>query len=327
MMMFRRAVVATVSLLGLLAALPACAEGPAYPGKVIRVIAPAPPGGAYDFAARLVAEGLQRAWGQPVVVENRAGAGGTIGTEAAAKSAADGYTLLMGSTGPMSVSPSLIRQLRYDPIKDFVPVARLLKIPSYLVVHPSLPVHNVKEFLAYAKANQGKLSYASTGNGLSQHTNMELLKSMTGLFITPITYRGSGPALNDLLGNQVQVMVELGPQAIPLVKAGKLRVLATTSPSRTLAMPDVPTLSESGVPGFEAFTWFAVYVPAGTPREIVQRLHAQLGQIFKQPETVERLTGLGAEVAMSTPDELARFQASEAAKWAGVIKRAGIVPE
>lgn len=326
-MFFKRATLVTWALSGLLASLPVMAQDMAYPSKPIRVIAPAPPGGAYDFAARLVAEGLQKAWGQPVLVENKAGAGGAIGTEAVAKAPADGYTVLMGSTGPMSVSPSLVRHLRFDPVKDFAPVGRLLKIPSYLVVHPSLPVHSVKEFLTYAKANQGKLSYGSTGNGLSQHTNMELLKSHTGLFITPITYRGSGPALNDLLGNQVQVMIELGPQAIPLVKAGRLRVLATTGSTRSAAMPDVPTLAESGVPGFEAFTWFAMYVPTGTPREIVQRLNAQLALIFKQPDTVERLAGLGAEVALSTPEELAKFQATEAAKWAGVIKRAGIVPE
>ncbi|MDB5798798.1 MAG: Tripartite-type tricarboxylate transporter, receptor component TctC [Paucimonas sp.] len=299
----------------------------AYPSKPIRIIASAPPGGAYDFVARALAEGLRTSTGQVAVVENRAGAGGTIGTEAAAKSAPDGYTLLVGSTGPFSVAQSLYAQLRYDPVKDFAPVGRLVRIPSYLVVHPSVPAKNVQELIQLAKSRPGKLSYASSGNGLSQHTNMELFKFMTGTDILTVGYKGSGPANIDLLGGQVDMMIELGPQALPHVKAGKLRVLGVSTATRSAAMPDVPTIAESGVPGFDAFTWFALYAPAGTPKDIVQKLHAEITRIFSNPDVVNRLAGFGAEVALTTPEELAAFQAAETKKWTEVVKRAGIKPE
>jgi tripartite-type tricarboxylate transporter receptor subunit TctC len=298
-----------------------------YPEKPITVIASQPPGGAFDMMARLVADALQKAWGQPVIVENKSGAGGLIGVSAAAKSPADGYTLVIGSTGPFAVSPSLISKMPFDPVKDFAPIARLARMPSYLVVNPKVPVSNMKEFLAYAKANPGKLSYASTGNGLSQHTNVELLKSMASLFILPVPYRGSGPAMNDLLGHQVDMMIELGPQAIPQIRAGRLKVLATTSATRTEAMPEVPTLAESGVAGYEAFTWFAVYAPVGTPPEIVAKVSAEINKAFKHDDVRSRLAGVGAEVALTGPDELRAFQASETSKWSAVIKRAGIKPE
>lgn len=295
-----------------------------YPSKSIRIIASAPPGGAYDFVARALAEGLRSSMGQTVLVENRPGAGGLIGTEAAAKSAPDGYTLVVGSTGPFSVAQSLHKKLRFDPVKDFAPIARIVRIPSYLVVHPSVPANNVQELIALAKSKPGRLTYASTGNGLSQHTNMELFKSMTDTFILPVPYNGSGPANIDLLGGQVDMMIELGPQAIPYVKTNRLKVLAVSTPTRSQAMPDVPTIAESGVPGFDAFTWFALYAPAGTPQPILDRLSAEVKKTFTKPEVVERLAGFGAEVALSSPEELAAFQAAEAAKWAAVIKRAGI---
>lgn len=298
-----------------------------YPERPITVIASQPPGGAFDMMARMVADALQKAWGLPVIVENKSGAGGLIGVAAAAKAPADGYTLVIGSTGPFAVSPSLISKMPFDPVKDFAPIARLAKMPSYLVVNPKLPVNNMQEFLAYARANPGKLSYASTGNGLSQHTNVELLKSMANLFILPVPYRGSGPAMTDLLGHQVDMMIELGPQAISQVRAGRLKVLATTSATRTEAMPAVPTLAESGVPGYEAFTWFALYAPAGTPPDIVAKLNAEIHKAFRHDEVKSRLASVGAEVALTGPDALKAFQASEASKWAAVIKRAGIKPE
>lgn len=303
------------------------AHADAWPTRPVRIIAPAPAGGPYDYVARALAEGLQRSLGQPFVVENRAGAGGTIGVEAAAKSAADGYTLVVGSTGPMSVAPGLFRKLRYDPDKDFAPVTRLVKMPGYLVVHPSLGVENVKDFLAKVRANPGKFSYGSTGNGFSQHTNMELLKSMANLFVVPITYRGSGPALTDLIGGQVQMMIELGPVVIPHVKAGRLKVLAASTGVRTEAMPEVPTLNESGVNGFDAYTWFALYAPAGTPPDIVQKLNAETAKLLNQSELKSRLASQGAEVALSTPAELAAFQAAETKRWTSVIQKAGIRPE
>jgi tripartite-type tricarboxylate transporter receptor subunit TctC len=298
-----------------------------YPAKPIRIIASQPPGGAFDMVARAVAEGMTRVWGKPVIVENRTGAGGLIGVEAAARATPDGYTFVIGSTGPFAVSPSLVKDLRFDPVKDFAPVARICKMPSYLVVNANVPVSNVREFLAYARAHPGKLSYASTGNGLSQHTNVELLKNMANLFIVPITYRGSGPAVSDLLGRHVDMMIELGPQVIPHIKAGRLKVLATTSSTRTEAMPDVPTLAESGVPGFEAFTWFALYAPAGTPKAIIEAAHGAVVKTFEDPDVKARLAGIGAEVALTGPEELASFQAGEAKKWAAVIRRAGIQPE
>ncbi|WP_151445716.1 Bug family tripartite tricarboxylate transporter substrate binding protein [Lacisediminimonas profundi] len=299
----------------------------AYPSKPIKIIASAPPGGAYDFVARALAEGLRVSTGQPGVVENKPGAGGMIGTEAAARSAPDGYTLMVGSTGPFSVTPSLYAKLRYDPVKDFVPIARIVRIPSYLVVHPSVPAKTVQELIQLARSQPGKLTYASSGNGLSQHTNVELFKFMTNTDILTVTYKGSGPANIDLLSGQVNMMIELGPQALPFVKAGRLRVLGVSTATRSAAMPDVPTIAESGVPGFDAFTWFALYAPAGTPAPIVQKLHGEVVKIFSNPEVVNRLAGFGAEVAVTTPDELAAFQAAETKKWSEVIKRAGIKPE
>ena len=298
-----------------------------YPAKPIRIIASQPPGGAYDMIARAVAEGMTRIWGKPAFVENRTGAGGLIGIEAAARAAPDGYTFVIGSTGPFAVSPSLLKDLRFDPVKDFAPVARIATMPSYLVVNANVPINSVREFLAYAKANPGKLSYASTGNGLSQHTNVELLKSMANLFIVPVTYRGSGPAVSDLLGRQVDMMIELGPQVIPHIKSGRIKVLATTSATRTQAMPDVPTLAESGVPGYEAFTWFGLYAPAGTPQSIIEAAHGAVVRAFDEPDVKNRLAAIGAEVALSKPQELAVFQSNEAKKWSAVIRRAGIRPE
>lgn len=295
-----------------------------YPNRPIRIIASAPPGGAYDFVARALAEGLRQGMGQTVVVENRAGAGGTIGTEVVAKSPPDGYTLIVGSTGPFAVAPSIFSQLRYDPSKDFAPIARLVRIPSYLVVHPSVPAKTVQELIALAKSKPGKLTYASSGNGLSQHTNVELFKAMTGTFILPVGYKGSGPANIDLLAGTVDMMIELGPQALPFIKAGKLRVLGVSTATRSAAMPDVPTIAESGVPGFDAYTWFALYAPAGTPKEIIDRLHAEAVKAFSNPDVATRLAGFGAEVALTTPAELAEFQAAELKKWTAVVKRANI---
>jgi len=200
-------------------------------------------------------------------------------------------------------------------------------MPSYLVVNANLPVNDVREFLAYVRANPGKVTYASTGNGLSQHTNVELLKSMADLFIVPITYRGSGPAVTALLGREIDMMIELGPQVIPHIKSGRLKALATTSATRTQAMPDVPTLAESGVPGYEAFTWFAVYAPAATPQPVIEAARGAVVKTFEDPQVKSRLATIGAEVALLNPKELAAFQASEAKKWATVIRRAGIRPE
>lgn len=298
-----------------------------YPTRPIKIIAPQPPGGAVDMMARTVAEALQKSFGQAAVVENKSGAGGLIGVGAAAKSTADGYTLVIGSTGPFSVSQSLLERIPFDPVKDFVPIARLAQMPSYLVVNANMPVSTVAEFLALVRSKPGHFTYASTGNGLSQHTNMELLKRMANLSILPVIYRGSAPAISDLLGRQVDMMIELGPQVIPHIRAGKLKVLATTSAKRTELLPKVPTLAESGVTGFEAYTWFALYAPAGTPQAIVSRVYEALTKEFDVPEIRTRLSAIGAEVSLTSPTKLAAFQAAETKKWAEVIRQAGIKPE
>jgi tripartite-type tricarboxylate transporter receptor subunit TctC len=298
-----------------------------YPSRPIKIVASAPPGGAYDFVARAIANGLQVSMGQPVIVENKAGAGGTIGTEIVAKSPADGYTLIVGSTGPFAVAPSLYPQLPYDPTRDFAPIARLVKIPSYLIVNPQVLAKSVSELIALAKAKPGKLTYGSAGTGLSQHTNMELFKSMTGTSILGIGYKGSAPANVDLLSGTVDMMIELGPQALPFIKAGKLRVLGVSTATRSTAMPDVPTISESGVPGFDAYTWFALYAPAGTPKQVVDRLHDESVKALNKPDVAARLATYGAELALSTPAELAEFQASELKKWTAVVKSGDIKAE
>ena len=315
-----------LSALCLAASLPAWAQD-AYPSRALRIVASAPPGGAYDFVARALAEGLRQSLGQPAVVENKVGAGGMVGTEFVARSPADGYTLLVGSTGPFAVAPTLYGQLRYDPVKDFAPVARIVRMPGYLVVHPSVPARSVQELIQLLKANPGKYTYASAGTGLSQHTNMELFKFMTGTDVLAVGYKGSGPANIDLISGQVHMMIELGPQALPFVKSGKLRALGASTATRTAAMPDLPTIAESGVPGFDGFAWFSLYAPAGTPRPIVQRLHGEVAKIFSAAEVVQRLATFGAEVAVTSPEELASFQADETRKWSEVIRRAGIKPD
>lgn len=298
-----------------------------YPSKPIRIVAPFPPGGSADFTARVIAEHFGKAFGQPAVVENLPGAGGVIAAERNAKAAPDGYSLIIGSTGIMSVNASLLKNMGYDPARDFTPVSLVIRVPSYLVVNPKVPVNSVKELIEYARANPGRLTYASAGNGTSQHTNPELFKSMAKLFILPITYRGSAPAMAALMSGEVDMMIELGPTAIPQIKGGRIKVLGASTAERTRAMPDVPTIAEAGLPGFDAFTWFGVAGPPGMPRDIVARLHGEIVRAVAPPEVRARLEAVGAEVVAGTPEEFAEFQKKEAAKWAKVVKDAGIRPE
>jgi tripartite-type tricarboxylate transporter receptor subunit TctC len=299
----------------------ACAQ--TYPTKPIRLVVPFPPGGATDILARDVAQKLTEAWGQSVIVDNRPGAGGNIGSELVAKSAPDGYTLEMGTVGTHAINASLYAKMPYDHVKDFVPVILVAGVPNVLVVTPSLPANSVAELIAYAKANPGKLNFASSGNGTSIHLSGELFKVMAGVQITHIPYKGSAPALQDLLAGQVQLMFDNLPPSLPQIKAGKLRALAVTSLARAPALPDVPTLAESGLPGFEASSWFGILAPAGTPAPIVAKINAEVAKWLSTPEAKEKLLKQGANPAGGTPEDFAKHIAAETAKWAKVVKDSG----
>jgi tripartite-type tricarboxylate transporter receptor subunit TctC len=294
-----------------------------YPAKTIRIVVPFPPGGATDILARAVAQKLTDAWGQAVVVDNRPGAGGNIGSELVAKAAPDGYTLEMGTVGTHAINASLYAKMPYDHVKDFAPVILVAGVPNVLVVNPSLPVSSVQELIAYAKANPGKLNFASSGNGTSIHLAGELFKVMAGVQMTHIPYKGSAPALQDLIGGQVQLMFDNLPPSLPHIKAGKLRALAVTSATRSSALPDTPTIAESGLPGFEASSWFGVLAPAGTPPAIIARLNAEIGAWLASAEAKEKMLALGANIGGGSPEDFARHIAAETAKWQKVVKASG----
>ena len=302
----------------------AAAHAQDYPSKPIRIVVPFPPGGPTDLAARIIADTMSRSFGQTTVVENVAGAGGVLGTERVAKSAPDGYTVLMGSSGALSVAPSLYPKLGFDPVKDLAPVSLVLRIPGYLVVNPSVPVASVKELIEYVKGKPGQLSYASAGNGTSLHTNMELFKTMAGLQILHVPYRGSAPSAAAVVGGEVQMAMDMGPVVLPHVRTGRLKVLAVTTDVRARALPDVPTMAEAALPGFSAFAWFGMMVPAGVPRDVVPKLHAQVVKAMEPADVRKRMEDLGAEVVAGTPEEFGAFQRSEVVKWAKVVKDAAI---
>jgi tripartite-type tricarboxylate transporter receptor subunit TctC len=299
----------------------AVAQG--YPTKSIRLVAPSTPGDAPDVIARLVAERLSAVLGQQVVVENRPGAGGVVGSEIVAKAAPDGYTLIMGNAGSHGINAAVYSKLPYDILKDFAPVSQIAVAPNIFVVNPGLPVATIPEFIAYAKARPGQLSYASGGNGSSAHMSMELLKSMAGIDVVHVPYKGSTPALTDLISGQVTVMSVNMPPAVPHVKAGKLRALAVTTRTRTPSMPDLPTVAEA-LPGYETVAWFGVLAPAGTPKDIVNRLSIELARIARAPDMRERLAAMGAEPVGGTPDEFGAVMARDIAKWTALAKSVGI---
>jgi len=319
--LWRLAVGALLAFSALAAAPMAGAQ--AYPAKPIRIVVPFPPGGATDILARAVAQKLTDAWGQAVVVDNRPGAGGNIGSEIVAKAAPDGYTLEMGTVGTHAINASLYAKMPYDHVKDFAPVILVAGVPNVLVVNPSLPVSSVQELIAYAKANPGKLNFASSGNGTSIHLAGELFKVMAGVQMTHIPYKGSAPALQDLIGGQVQLMFDNLPPSLPHIKAGKLRALAVTSATRSSALPDTPTIAESGLPGFEASSWFGVLAPAGTPPAIIARLNAEIAAWLASAEAKEKMLALGANIGGGSPEDFARHIAAETAKWQKVVKASG----
>jgi tripartite-type tricarboxylate transporter receptor subunit TctC len=294
-----------------------------YPTKPVRIVNPFAPGGATDQLARLMAQKLSEVWGQSVVVENRPGASGAIGLEAVAKSAPDGYTLAIATQTTHAANPALFAKLSYDPVRDFAPLTLAGSTPLALMVQPSLPVTNVAGLIAYLRANPGKLTYASGGNGTSQHLTMELLKSMTGTFVVHIPYKGAGPALVDFLGGQTNIMFDNLPTALPHVKSGKVRALAVSTAKRSALAPELPTMAESGLAGFDLATWFAFFAPAATPKEISAKVAADMQRVLAQPDVRERLLAVGVDVVGSTPEELARFQRAEMEKWAKIVKESG----
>jgi tripartite-type tricarboxylate transporter receptor subunit TctC len=303
--------------------LAAHAQAP-YPNRPVRIVVPFPAGGTTDILARAVAQKLTESTGQPVVVDNRPGAAGNIGAELVAKAPPDGYTLLMGTVGTHAINASLYPKMPYDHVKDFVPIILVAGVPNVLVINPSVPVNSVQELIAYAKANPGKLNFASSGSGTSIHLSGELFKTMTGVSMAHIPYKGSAPALVDLTGGQVQLMFDNLPSALALIKAGKLKALAVTSTQRASVLPDVPTVAESGLPGFEASSWFGLLAPAGTPKDVIIKINGEVAKWLATPEAKEKLASQGAIVAAGlTPDDFARHIAAETTKWSKVVKDSG----
>jgi tripartite-type tricarboxylate transporter receptor subunit TctC len=294
-----------------------------YPAKPIRIVVPFPPAGATDILARAIGVELQKAFGQPVVIENKPGAGGNTGADMVAKSAPDGYTLLMGTVGTHGINVSLYSKMPYDAVKDFEPITVVAGVPNLLVVHPSVNARSVRELTALAKAQPGKLNVASSGNGTSIHMAAELYKMMAGVDIVHVPYKGSAPAVTDLLGGQVQMMFDNLPVSLPHAKAGKLRALAVTSLTRSAALPDVPTMDEEGLTGFNATSWFGLLAPAGTPKEVVAKLNAASVKALASPEMRERLAGQGADPVGNTPEQFSAFIKAEIEKWAKIVKASG----
>ncbi|MDQ6618714.1 MAG: tripartite tricarboxylate transporter substrate binding protein [Pseudomonadota bacterium] len=297
-----------------------------YPSKPIRIIVPYTPGGFNDTLGRLLALKFQEAWGQPAVVENKPGAGTVIGTETVAKSAPDGYTLLIVAL-PFSVLPSLYPNTSFSVTKDFVPIVLAGATQNMLVVNTALPVNSVQDLIALAKRKPDELAYASTGSGSSNHLSMEMFKSMTGTRINHIPYKGTAPAVTDLLGGQVQVMFDNTPNVLPHVKAGKLRALAVTGAQRSSFTPDLPTVAESGVPGYEITVWFGLVAPAGTPKDIVAKLNAEVNRVLALPDTRERFQAAGVEPIGGPPEAFAAHLQREVTKWARVVKESGAKAE
>jgi tripartite-type tricarboxylate transporter receptor subunit TctC len=296
----------------------------AFPTKPIRIIVAYTPAGTTDILARAIGQKMSETWGQPVIIDNRAGAAGNIGTEVAARATPDGHTLLMGTAGTHGINVSLYRKLSWHPVNDFAPVSLSAMVPNIMVVNNALPVKNVREFVAHVKANPGKLSYGSPGNGSTAHLSMELFKSMTGSTIVHIPYKGSAGVLTDVMGGQIAVTIDNMPPYIPQVKAGKIRALAVSTGKRSSAMPDLPTIAEAGVPGYEAGAWFGLLAPAGTPKPIVAQLSAESARIIKLPDVSKRVSELGADPVGSTPEQFAELIKTEIAKWAKVIKDANV---
>lgn len=297
-----------------------------YPDKPIRIVVTFTTGGAPDILARLIGERLQAAWGQSVIVDNKPGAGGNTGADAVAKAPPDGYTVVVGTVGTHSINGALYKKMPYDMVRDFTPITLLATTPNMLVVHNGVPAKSVPELIALGK-KEGKMTFASSGSGTSIHVSGELFKTMTGIDMTHIPYKGRASAIPDLLGGRVTMMFDNMPSSLPLVKDGKLRALGVTSAKRSAAAPDIPTIAEQGLPGFEAVSWFALFGPAGMPQPVVEKLNAEVSRILKSPEISKKLMEIGLEPAPGTPAELAAYQKGEITKWAKVVKDSGATVE
>jgi len=322
---FRAAVAAVAAAIGLTA--PDALHAQSYPARSVTFVVPSAAGGGTDTIARLIGDQLSKQLGQSFVVENRTGAGMLVGTAAVAKAAPDGYTLLVGLNGNMAVNPSLFAKLPYDSIADFVPVAMLATYPFLVVVNNDLPVKSIKELIAYLKSNPGKVDYASAGNGTGQHLAPELFKMMTGTQMAHIAYRGAQPAYQDVISGRVPVFFDNMSTAMSLAKGGKVRALAITSKKRSPLMPELPTIDEAGVPGYEYHTWFGLWAPKGTPQPIIEKLNAEITKALADPTIRQRIAAGAGEPSAMALKEIAPFMNAEIAKWAEVVKRAGIKVE
>jgi len=303
----------------LIATTPAFAQQ--YPAKPVRFVVPYAAGGATDLIARVIGERLSAHLGQPFVIDNRPGAATLLGAQLVAKAEPDGYTLLMATSTTLAINSSLYKNLPYDPVKDFAPISLAIQHPFVLLVDPKLPAHNVKELVALAKSKPGQLAYASGGSGSFPHLAMAMFQAMTGIDVIHVPYKGSAPALTDLMGGQIAMMFD--NTALTYVKSGKIRALAVTTKDRLSVMPDVPTLQEAGVPGYELAAWQGVIAPAGTPRPVIDRLNANIVKLLHEPETIARLTGDGGQIITSTPDQFAAYIRSEIGRFAKIVKESG----
>ncbi len=302
----------------------AAAMAQGYPNKPVRWVVPFPPGGSADIMGRMIGQDLAKTLGQQVVIENRAGASAIVGSEYVAKSPADGYTLLQANVSQMTIHPSLYPKLPYDPLKDFAPVTVLGVVTSVVVTTPALPVKSIQDLVALARKRPGLLNFTSSGAGASTHLTGELLKQRAGIAMTHISYKGSGPALTDVMAGFVEVMFENLPSALPFINAGKLKVLAVTGKDRSPVLKTVPTLAESGFPGFDMVSWQALVAPANTPKPVIDKLNAEVVRVLRTPEMKEKMIGLGTEVVANTPEQFAQYLREEMAKWSKIVKDAGI---
>jgi tripartite-type tricarboxylate transporter receptor subunit TctC len=321
----RRGMLRAMLLLVMLAAVPAthAATSDAYPNRPIRLLVGVPPGGANDFVARAIAQQLTEQLGQSVVVENRGGAGGNIAADFVAKSAPDGYTLFLSVIGTMAINPSLYPSMPFDSIKDFATISQLTSMPQVMLVHPSIPAKNLPEFIAYAKKNPDKISFASGGSGTATHLAAELFKTMAGVEMVHVPYKGNGPATVDLLSGRVTVMFDQIATALPSVRDGRLNAMGVSTAKRSPAAPDIPTIAEAGLPGYDVTTWHGLVAPAGTPRPIIDRLHDEVVKALNSPMVKERFAAAGIVPVSSTPEQFAAFTQAEVVRWRAVVKASG----
>ena len=314
--------IVAVGLTALCALFPASALAE-YPDRPVKLVVPFPAGGGADNLARMIMPRVAQALGVPIVIENKPGAGGNVGAEFVARAAPDGYTLLYGTNGTHAINETLYGNLRFDPVADFAPVSRMTQIAAMLIVYPELPVNSVSDLIKYAKAHPNKLNFASAGNGTTSHLAGELFKTMAGIDIVHVPYRGGAAAATDLMAGQVQMMIDVMPNAYPLAKGGKVRGLAVSTARRFPGAPELPTIAESGVPGFDVSAWDGIFAPAGTPPAVIDRLNAAIRQALDEPELRDQLIAHGAVAVPGTPDELARHVVAEKAKWAKIIRASG----